>query len=321
MKRSEAIRTIETLRSLIDLHYIHAHNITIDIIKQRNIKLDVEFFKDLTECAKKAREISDIKELVDFILDNECTDLANELRIIERRFDFVSNTIDNILCCDNIPEKMKFLLFDYKSEISCFGHDLQLLNHIWTISEEEATQEMHRQDWKEMREADTKQTSWEYIDYQLNKVKRIVEEHRQPTDLIISEEAETTTQKEVANDWETLLKFQLKSSDYSNTISKLYDFLINDGLFETDNLSIEQFFDLVGEADFRRFYNEKQKYRTKVRHIIHFIDKNEYYPKEWFEQACKLLNLEPKEMRKHSGIPQQWIRKWEKHFPKSKAAD
>lgn len=314
MKKSEAIRAFETLRSLIDLHYIHAQNIAIDIIKKRNLKLNFNLYEDLTKCAKEAREISNIKELVDFILDNECTDLANELRIIERRFDFVSNTIDNILCFDNIPEKMKIILFDYKSEIGCFGHDLHLLNRVWTISEKEATQEMHRQDFQEMREANTKQTPWEYIDYQLNKLKKIVEEHKQPSTQIVSDETPSDVQKEKSDDLQ-LTKFNLKNSDDSNTISKLYDFLYNDELIEPESLSFETFLDLIGKADFRQFYIDN--YKVKVRFIIHTLSRWGIYPKEWFAQACNLLELDQKQMRKHNGITPTWHKKWERIFKKT----
>lgn len=356
MRKSEAIRTIETFGVLIDLQYFQAKQVVSEIARQRNnrvitispkigrerqrrlrkphiskyrncieieritLKLNVELYECLTECAKESRTLVNIPDLIDFIIDNECIELANELRIIERRWNCVICSIDSILNFDDVPDKMKTLLFDYKSEMSLFGNDLHLLNRVWTISDEEATRQMLSQDWKEIREADKKQPSWEYIRYVSNKVNRVLDEQNQSTFLTVSNGTTAQTQKAMAKDLNTV-KFNLKNSDDSKVIAQLYDFLRNDGLFEADSLSIEDFFDLVGKADFRQFYKEELKYRTKIRHIIHHFEQKGYYPKEWFAQACKLLELETKAIQRHSGISPQWLRKWKKCFSEPKTID
>lgn len=223
MRKSEAIRTIETFSVLIDLQYLQAKQVVSEIARQRNnrvitispkigrerqrrlrkphiskyrncieieritLKLHAELYECLAECAKESRTLVNVPDLIDFIINNECIELANELRIIERRWNCVMCSIDSILSFDNVPDKMKTLLFDYKSEMQLFGNDLHLLDRVWTISDEEATRQMLSQDWKETREADTNQPSWEYIRYISNKVDRILDEQKQSAFLIVSD--------------------------------------------------------------------------------------------------------------------------------------
>ena len=133
MRKSEAIRTIETFGVLIDLQYFQAKQVVSEIARQRNnrvitispkigrgrqrrlrkphiskyrncieieritLKLNVELYECLTECAKESRTLVNIPDLIDFIIDNECIELANELRIIERRWNCVICSIDSIL--------------------------------------------------------------------------------------------------------------------------------------------------------------------------------------------------------------------------------
>ena len=225
MRKSEAIRTIESFGNLIGFHYIQAQRIAAEIARQRNrivtlspksnrkrqrhlrkrllskyrnciviepitLKLNLELYETLVECVKESRKVVNIPDLIDYILDNEDTELANEVRIIERRWDYALQGIDNILCFDNVPEKMKILLFDYKSEMRLFGNDLHLIDRVCTISDEEATRLMFSQDWKEIREAETKQTSSEYFSFVLDKVNRLLGE-KQPSEITVSNGIDT----------------------------------------------------------------------------------------------------------------------------------
>ena len=198
-----------------------------------------------------------------------------------------------------------------------FGHDLHLIDRVCTITKEEATRKMHGQDWEEMREAETKYTSDEFFRFELDKLNKLINEQIQSDSITVSNETPTKKQNGKC-DTLTSTKFKVTNKVGFDMVSQLYEFVNKDGWFDTNELSREDFIDLTGKADFRRFYDAEKKLRTKVRFIICQLSKRSIYPKEWFAQACKLLELDAKQMGKHDGITQQWLRRWERTFPEPK---
>ncbi len=114
-------------------------------------------------------------------------------------------------------------------------------------------------------------------------------------------------------------KFSLIDNADRDKIIRLYDFLSRDNWFTVDDLPLEDFLDLVGKADFRGFYDNGKKHRTKVRFIIHYLSK--YYPGEWFAQSCELLNLDAKQMGRHANISERWLKRWKNTFHEPKQDD
>lgn len=119
------------------------------------------------------------------------------------------------------------------------------------------------------------------------------------------------TQQSINKD---IVKFKLKDNENVEKLNKLYVFLSKDGWFDHDKLKIEDFFELMGNADFRPFYDENNGLRTKIRLIVHFIHKQGYYPEQWFDQACRLLELTKTQMGRHDKISASWLNKWKRDF-------
>ena len=144
------------------------------------------------------------------------------------------------------------------------------------------------------------------------------EESTNPSESLTVGNVTPTKKQNGKYDGLTSTKFTATNKVGFDMLSQLYEFANNDGWFDKNEISREDFIDLMGKADFRRFYDEEKKLRTKVRFIICQISNRSIYPKEWFAQACKLLELDAKQMGKHYGISKQWLRRWERTFPDPK---